>query len=294
MPVPTTDDGFIQYQEHEGASESWDHERNEASRTLRCPWNQRAEFMASMLGFPTNIGPVLLRALPEVHPDYEWMRAARCELINGLGYPGAGSAGQLAYKVRDSQGNASNTPGYAVYRVTYRGFNYEFHQDAEAQASPIGEMCRYVERLQTYAGESVTYPDGSFQWGPGEGTFTDKTIFEAVPRNLLTKQLTYIWHQVPLVPNTAIENCIGRVNSAVFDGRYPVNTLLFIAPEVEPIFDVVGNVIFNIKYQFIYRSDGWNKLLAPDGRFRAVVRKADTTKSIYETADFAQLFTLLV
>ena len=100
----------------------------------------------------------------------------------------------------------------------------------------------------------------------------------------------------------AIDACVGRVNSVLFDGYYPPGTLLMLAPETERYVTHYGEYAYDVIFHLNYRSTGWNKFfrgsltppafqeVSPDGAVHA--EPAADGVHLYNSADFAQLFRL--
>ena len=100
---------------------------------------------------------------------------------------------------------------------------------------------------------------------------------QAIPASAITKlfpceELTYVWRNVPTIPQTAIDACMGCTNTGVFDpnsrlrqGGYSGGTLICMAPQKQPRRTSQGLWVFDLIYKFIYKPGGVNKFPALDG-----------------------------
>jgi len=277
--MPRTANYGINYTEYfEGYRESWSNDGTaEAVRILECDWKDRKNFVRAMLGGVTT---GITRTPPDVHPDYNLkalaagggggLVATNVELVAGIGVPAAGgSKGMISYD-------------RARFAVTYKAVPYNIYGGTQPNEL---EADRYIIRRTNYAIESLTIP--------GQGLkFTDGTkINEQMTILMPTQEITYTWVMTPKVPYSAINNCIGKVNQGVFDNRYEAETLLMVAPDIEPYWHPAQEVVvWNITYKWIYRATEWNKFYRRStNQFEPVVGVASGTKP-YETADFNTLF----
>lgn len=286
--MPTTSGLYgITYEEYvEGYREAWRTDGNEAVRILQCNWTDRQHFMFDMLGYPTNLGDgSIARSTPEPHPDLKFLFAAEAEMIQGQGVPGQDSATQLINysNIIPGIGATEDGSGLARFAVTYRAFPYDIKEDDE-----IGtELDRYVERRQTFATEAFPIPGTSLQWDSDS-----KPIQEPIPKSLYTKEVSYIWYEVPGLPNTNIQNCINKANIEEFDG-YDIGTLLMIAPDIVRKRSAIGLIVWEITYKFLWRPQTWNFLYRRSaGDFELVKNSVGGKPAIYDLADFGTLFEL--
>lgn len=207
-----------------------------------------------------------------------------------------------------------NAPyGYARYVLTYRRPFYDLLTDEEIAnlptdptQGPQGELNRYVERREEYAVENLSIKGQSYYWAdlssaPPVGPPLLVAVNQDVVIRQNTKLLCYIWHEVPAVPEPAIETCLDTINSVTFDGRYPPGTLLFQAPKKERMEDVNGNIVWRIVYTWLYLGAGHNNLYrnAMSGKqagYYLVTTDGKATftgtNSIYKSADHNTVFQL--
>lgn len=315
---------------------------NEAQRSLMVKWDNRYKFVMDMLGFSTPDfafgGRLIRRYLPERHPVLSDLFCVHCELTQGIGVPLMDPRTGLIWFV-DKKPPVSNfeilagtaPPGWAVYTCTYRKLPFEVLSDQMVAPQPVPELLRYVERRKTYATESITLPGGSFFYVDGTVGAQRTQIPEGPVKLMGTQTLFYVWHQVPMpgpgrIPKnveTAIENCMGKVNSVVFDDfggpvqmprvpgqsilvpvgdpnlllqTYPghnAETLLYQGADVQPQENpATGGFNAVITHTMIRRPTGWNKL------YRKTINAFQTISSDgtaagekpYQSADLNDLF----
>jgi hypothetical protein len=184
--------------------------------------------------------------------------------------------------------------GQAEVELTYATLTYEIRPDADAYANPLGELSRYVERTEMYAVQAQSVPS-QIQFifndpaAPSniQGKQIPGTPFLIIP----TKQLSYRWIDVPVVPEDAINTCIGTVNAKPFDGgaytTYPPGTLLMQAPVKRRMQTALGAIVWEITYRFDYRQKTWNKFLAADRNYYTALANGQT---LFPSADWTGLF----
>jgi hypothetical protein len=280
------------------------------------------------------------RSLPAAHPEQPWLFASRVELMMGLGAtvnnPNVfaqdidgtlrlGPAGNQVFVPMIAYADTVNgLPGYGRYAVTYTARDYEVRSDAETLLQASGELSRYVSRFWTYsalmlplgsltsqlyfggdAAKAATVIDPKDPAKARTVTLAGQNVPEAGAKIISMQQLTYVWHQVPDVPEDAIDACVGKVNGDWFDGapgarRYAPGTLLCQPPlrERTPR-SIVGRVSWTLTMKMDYRRAGWNFFPATDGNYYLAGfynSQADAAagkvpdRLVYEAADFNALF----
>jgi hypothetical protein len=305
----------------DGYSEEFGVDQTSARRVFVGPWVTRYDFLAWALGYTYSVPNSsnaqqgqLIRFLPAQHPEFPWLFATNVKLRDGYGawtqnpYVGA----------QDECGNITTNPatGYAtnplpmigyfdpatgsdalscIYEVTYQALDYEVR---DASYLPNGEMSRWVTKTVTFSNKAQQVPFGWLKWADGTAgapTEPGLLIFG-------TMELTYRWRQVPDIPWLAIQNTVGTVNQANFDGDngYPTffpGTLLCQSPEVERHRGPTGRVMWDILYKFAFLPVGWNSFPRRDtsgsflGYFPVVFGSGSQAgQPLYKPADFTQLF----
>lgn len=228
----------------------------------------------------------MLRTVPVQHSDFPWLYAVEAETAGGVGVPGTGARERQLYYY----GASASADGYAHIVVTYRALDYNVLTDAEAASQTVlKEMSRYVSRYDTYSAEAIEIPHHAFKY-----TADNVQIPTGIAKILTKKELTYVWHEVPDVPEINIEACHGLVNSALFDNYYPAETLLFIAPDKKRYRATTGRIVWELTYKFSYRPQGWNKVYRRAGAggpgFYAVISNDSNSLKPYQSVDFVKLF----
>lgn len=321
--------GGITYTEiDEGYRERMRQDSQETTRLYDVAWKDRIVFLRAVLGwsqrsFDSVSGKKLIaRFLPHADPSYPWLFAQEADLVRGLGVPArasesdTGGRDSLAIVRRTAAGAVGSTAdGNARYAVKYMSPNYDViagkngHPSEFAIATACPELERYVIREQDYEAQSFTFPYGSFKF---KGSNID--LLEPPTLPYFTKQLTYTWLQVPVIPEAAIRACIGKTNKNPFDvfnifgSEYPAGALLFLGPvtkrhaqnSMPSSPQQTERYAFNIPYKFSYNPNGWNfvfRVTNPVTRanqpgWYEVVRTTDETKGIFDQADFNELFAM--
>jgi len=315
--IDLTTTGFYQIgytEDPDGYGESWVPDAVEVTRTYVTPWLTKFKFVTDMVGWagttPDPATGKLSRYLPNVDPDYPKLYCSSCVLVDKRGVPNQDSQGRLTYDQRDAAGaildaGSGDGSGLAAYKCSFRRFRYYLVEDAAAAS----ELDRYVVRLYKPNVENLTLPGQAFNWGGASETgtpagaaiptlladpdFADSPIPGDTAKRFGTLALRYEWYQVPIIPLANIQAALGCVNSATFDNYWPAQTLLMLPPEITPVMHPTSEPYFTIVYNFVYRPKGWNKLYSRKySDFFKVVSKADSSKGIYETYDFGNLFKL--
>src|SRR4051812_40914675 len=170
-----------------------------------------------MLGGAQIVGGKLMRDLPEVYPDIDSLYCISCNLREGIGRPRAtGTFDSVEYD-------------RARYEVTYSILPYLLVPDEAIHNTPGEELGRFVERQVQYEVEAITLPGAAFKW-----VDTGTSIMEPGVKNFWGVTQEWNWFGLPDYPRAALVNCLGKTNSADFDG-YPAGTLLLLSPEVRLI-----------------------------------------------------------
>lgn len=306
------------WHEIDGYEENWDGEASEVTRVFEGPWLQRKGFVDWMVGYSYNSAGTLRREIPDQHPAYPWLYCTGIRRVKGQGAytldpyivnPDGTNAGLIAYFDRSS----GTDELCCTLSATYRPLAYEVRNDSDIDtnaaaitaAKSTPELQRYVERAETDSLQSLPFPGANlvFTEGPANG----KAIPSAgtVTKLFPLRELIYVWHDVPDVPEAAITACEGKVNVDVFDppvtingntvgalgaaGGYAAGTLLCQAPQKKRIpRNVVGRPVFRITYRFLFRPDGWNRF--PYGGDMGMYLAAVGGKYLYASADFNTLF----
>jgi hypothetical protein len=233
--------------EVDGYRESWSQTEHWAKRMLDVQWGYNKAFIDYMLGYSTTVlkgtTPFLSRKLPHQHPRFPWLYATSCAMVHAMGAitndprctltnpdgsfvqneDGSPYIAPMIYYFANDPNNYAD--GLARYEVTYRPRDYELREDSEI-GNPFDELNRYVTRDSVYAISSLPVPSTSgglkFVGLPaGNNGIPDSIAGQLL---LPVTELTYVWHEVPDVPETAIGNCVGRVNDEAFDPPYDLST----------------------------------------------------------------------
>jgi len=263
------------WQEMDGYQEEFGIDASRATRLFVGPWITRYDFVQWALGWTFSIPSAtnpgqgqLVRLLPAQHPEFPWLFAMHVKLVKGLGawtnnpYVGA----------QDECGNVATDPvtGYAVnpipmicyfdeatgldthsclYAVDYEAVDYEIR---DTSYLPNGEMSRWVTKSFTFSSKALSVPSNRLQFADGSGPIPEPGI-----QILGSQEWTYLWRQVPDVPWSAIQNSVGGVNNAPFDGdpgwpSFPTGTMLCLSPETIRHRGPTGRIVWDVAYKFLY------------------------------------------
>ncbi len=132
---------------------------------------------------------------------------------------------------------------------------------------------RYVTKMQRPSSRVITLRRGVMRIVQPITGAPGAQIPEGLPLSEGRTTLTYTWHNVPEagVPINAIGACLGTINSVPIAG-YPAQTLLFDSVDIRPDLDIVGDLMYQVQYQFVYAPNcdrldpartplGWNYVL---------------------------------
>lgn len=197
--------------------------------------------------------------------------------------------------------------GVATLRATYRPRPYIVRNDAQNNAYGQGEIGRYVERIPRYAIQGMPLANIALKGGL-KLIQSQILVPEAGVMLVPTASWIYRWRDVPFYPREAILNCVGKVNSAEFDGiagwpPFPAQNLLCQAPEIRMKRNACGQPAFDIDWILDYRPSltkdgdalGWNAYPNATGDFEigtfgGGAPAADGSNLVFKPTDFGQLF----
>ncbi len=284
--------------------------RNGGTRSTllrRIAWADVNAFHMEMVGYSRSVvvggNTVLSRQLPAQHPTKPWLYCTGCTFISGDGTHTLGPLGEIVFP-------------NVIYACDFEARNYDVYPDQEVSLKTVPELNRFVERKARLAQEAFQLPSLGFQW-----SLDSKKIPENGVKLFATRELTYIWRDVPVIPYANIETCQGKVNNGAFDAAfrgdsgYPLATLLLAGVDIDDSHNERGRGSFqsipgsdnsyDITYTFAYKNNGfdnggaviagWNHLFRTDGAapntWQYIESVADASR-IYQTADFTKLFKL--
>lgn len=311
VTLTTSGPNAIEYYEYpDGYGEAFQPEGTECVRRLACAWEDREGFKddivgLTLAGFDPGTGR-LRRYVPDEHPWFSGMYAVTCRLAEKQGVPNQDAQGRLTFDLRTAAGaindaGSGDSTGYAVYDVGYRRTNLFFKSDEDTTS----ELDRWVLRRGRDSTESLTIPGMSYVYGAlndaglPAGTLIPANVAGSPITGDTAKQFpfgtyTWEWFVVPQVPYDKIRAGLGKINSVAFDanfGNWPAETMYLQSAEYEPAQHASSYYYYTIKYTFIYRPTGWNKVFNRTyADFFKVIDKSSGTKGIYTTYDMHELF----
>lgn len=276
-----------------------------ATVVMQVPFAQSKSFLAQVLGYTRKVGNALSRTTPMQHSDrLDWLYATDAEWLEHQSEHGEDASSRLTFD------------GNVKYAVHFKSLPYKVLDDPGLGAvHSDGELGRYVERLDTFAVENLQVPGGAYRWV----TAPQDAIQEPPARIFVTRQVSYIWHQIPQSALSAVKRkvdaCIGRVNSTTFDREvepvagtfgYPAETLLLVGADFQLEKERCCHPnpperMWRVTYQMLYRNNGssggtyfgHNHLYrASAGTFQRVELASAAGTYLYSLADFNTLFNL--
>lgn len=305
-----------------------------AIRWFSVAWDSAAAFIDDLLGY-TYLGAAafgylpLRRFTPDPHP--RWAQAYCVEAtVEGIGHERTN--GTIA-TINNATGDVAFDK--ALVKATYKSLDYDIKEDSEIVSTKLAaqdETLRFVTRTYGVNSEFFTF-DGKmlFVSGPTGDSGAKQMTGERPAKQIYRVEKTMTWHQVPARPDDpynvptydAIKACMGKINSAVFDGD-PAGTVLFLGvdPQRSRPSLVDGTVYWTISYKFSVMNNGegvnsydgtgactdedtedcwagWNYIFNPylkganvaDNRFDLITTSgAKAGNRLYGTADFYRLF----
>jgi hypothetical protein len=300
-------DALVNYQYmelRESGKESYSPGNSTANRCFMVAWDDRAFFLDDLLGYSYLQGTTIHRVLPDVHPEIDNFYATDAQ-VDGMGVLGKADNNSISWT------NAKVTTNYkpAVYSVLPDSKISPYSQSP--QAGTYTELDRYTSRQYGFSADYLTI-NGAMKF------VTAPNVVLSNPPGRITQamQLNYTWHQVPAKdsypfqpPNIkAIQNCLGKVNSVVFDingGNFPAGTVLFIGVDPKMMTPLLTNDVFywEITYNFLVRNNGAGLNGETAGHqyiYRIDLGKYDLITNdgtfggqrIYQTADLNTLWTI--
>ena len=291
-----------------GYSESTGPEGTVGKRTIQTRWTNYNQVPGDFVGTHSlngqagGAGAVIVRTLPEQHPDKPWLWARDCEMVRTVGAPIERANGLGA----DYQEMPANAAGKVEWLITYVRPPYDIVTDQQAGGN---ELKRYVQRKSSYTVESIQTPGRGWKWDDG-----------ATPANIIQEpgvfllgctQLEYKWMFVPTGAEVDATLTLreskwaqyqGRVNNAVFDtvklangAGATVETVLFMGWDKEgPFADPDGHEVWHVTFNLILRPQTWNQFyrrrIGASPRFEAVVSNEDGVTKPYGSFDLNALF----
>lgn len=311
--------------------ESWEPDRSTATRSYIGPWANRINFCRFVLGGPKNVvtaggDTYITRQIPHEYPVDLTTRpvgtalyASRISRVTGVGNPSSGNT------YEDPTGvSGSRISVFEKARVTvqYEARPYIVLSDGAAIDATYGRnecsLRRFVTKQAVPNVEIRTMMMGAFKY-VASGTPIVET---GSHKTFASYNLQITWHQVPdyavpsLIHNprlsspSYIDDCIGRVNNAAFNG-YPVGTLLLLGVQFRPYqmaFPWLEVRCYDITYQIKYfnpvsgagHNHVYTTLATPGVGWWEVTNSGASNSlyadnySIYNYYDFTKLFTPVV
>lgn len=242
----------------------------EATRTLRCRWNDRNKFRLDLIGQAfKNADGTIHRYIPERHPDNQFMYCVGADLVKGKGRPSIDFVTGLPRFLDgpqpptpepdrpDQPSGGTVTYGWAEFVTSWQNLPYFVYSDDQlAQYGATREIYRFTRKIEQSASETITLPAAAFKWVSDQQPLPQGPV-----KVFYTKQIEYTWYKVPDPNINSIDSCLGKVNKVTFDG-YDPGTVLFLAPD--KIQDP-STYLYDITYKMLYRPKGWNKFFRVQG-----------------------------
>lgn len=308
--VKTEDLGPLQYQESdESGRETYAPAGgSQCTRVFLVAWDQRASFIDYLLGFSyLDASNKIYRVLPDAHPEIRNQYATDCT-VEGLG------------PATIASGGTRPAAEFTTAKITanYKAKTYAIASDASIAGvdttTDHPELHRYVTRAYQFNVEYLSV-QGSMIFVTPTGSPPVQRIVPVPPGKAnATIGLQYTWTEVPALPGNpfkipnldAINNCLGKVNSEVFDaagGNYPAGTVLFVGVDPKQTLPRLDGETYywDITFSFLYRNNGLvgseyaghNHLFRPEiGYDKLTVDGTSGGNTIYQSYNLNTLFNL--
>lgn len=305
VPLITSGVYGVEYFEYpDGYGEAWQPDAVSCSRLCAVEWNLRFKFVLDMIGWADeDLDPDtgrIVRHTPEVHPWFPDMFVRSCVLRDRQGVPNQDALGRITFDERDAEGDiigpgGGDGSGWAVYEVNYFRPNYSIKNDSDI----FSELERYVIRNYRTSQQMLTLPSQAFQFGSVADGVPASIADSAIPgdqtRPFGTMQLIYDWIMVPEPPWSVVRDQLGRVNQFSFDteyGDWPAETLLFESAEFTPKQHASADYLWDVRYVFTFRADGWNRFYSrtENNFYKVVARNPGMFPPYRNDGDFNSLF----
>jgi hypothetical protein len=250
-------------------------------RRFRVAWSDRFNFLSAVFG------------------EVDWVRGELRRLGGAQRFPGYGILEAQEYSI-EGEGRIENASGEisftsAIVTVKYMPAAYNKEKDEQEKVLSTEEM--------DFAGEFMLAPEGNLKWGayfwnrraqqgaanPQAGKAVQQQMHVLVP----TVDYIYTKKNVIELPKTAIQDCLGKVNS----GAWPPTAknrqqiapgyLLFMGGTARRMYTSEGQQPYELTLVFKYRMPKWNQVYHGAD---ATHPWADTDPVLYESADFTPLF----
>lgn len=250
----------------EGATETFGFDGKEATRILRCDWNDRGTLYAYLAGGSQQIGTANVYASGQPYPDDPRLLVWNIK-TKGDGTMSVGPNGMAAYQ-------------YAVLTVLYK---VPLHNYADPLLIGTEELDFASTAIALDQGTSV------FKWTSGPNNTKDLPPSAIPAVNFTTVCFTKERYRVPTLPEATIEALIDMTNNATMFGA-AAGTLVFRGARSRREIVISGERNWAIGYAFEFNRHGWNSL--PDGAngWQTFAYKSDGTL-LFPQADLGQLFT---
>lgn len=280
----------IEYEEYARAyTEHYSADSQLSSRILAVAWDSREQFREDMLGWSENVGGVLTRNPPERHPENPRLFCTECQMQQNEGEHSQNAA-------------QKGMPKYdkAVYQCTYRAVPYRVIGDDEMDEDLPTELDRFVIRKKLFGFEMQKLPGIDLVFDAPGKSWDRKPLGEVPSIPVSVINLEYTVKEIPLelIPDVVTKG--NTINAADFDdaillgditlGPYAPRRVLFSGFAQKEYLSAKGISVADLVYSFAVRAVEWNYFPGPDGTMYKIIRTSDSSKSIFSTSDFNELF----
>lgn len=309
--------------EVEGYKEQASFNDASSTRVFEGPWMSRLTFQQWALGsvYIDAADPTKLhRDIPCQHPEKPWLYCTDCELVTGQGVFKVNPNVVAPDGTLDADGNPlalgmimyTDGSGLAAdslscrMAVHYHMLDYDVLSDAQMAGTvalstipgtpvpaSLSELDRFVIKTSVDSLQGLPLPGRLLQFSDLAGGEIPANAFSMLFPH---EELTYIWKNVPRIPQANIDACMGKVNASVFDpnsrlrpGGYPAGTILCLAPHKDPHKTSQGLWIFDLAYRLLYRPGGHNNFPDASGTLRPAAFKVGGGKP-FPPCDMNSLF----
>ena len=240
-------------------------------RVFKVAWADRIAFCEELLGYTRSVGHVPSRFYAQRWPDYERLYCQDAS-IEPIGTIDETLDGQATYE------EARITTEYRPWKTGTTNAEEDEYDDELEEA--MGSFTQGAD----FSSEFISVAASSFRYADDHAAIDTPTgILSTCIDHTLTSD------QEPEVPFTAIRNCIGKLNDAVWFGSL-IGHMLFVGASIRRTITAEGVGAWEISYRFRERIDAtWNHVYS-QGAWRLIEGTDPPNDPPYGSASFRTLF----
>lgn len=267
----------IPFEELSGSpTEEFTEEGFQATRTLKCPWDDRFRLAQRLIGGVTS-GGVLVR--PQAYDRFPMATVSGVQIR-----PFARS--EIAGEEGDEQ-----QATYTEAQLTVR------YSTPDARGGPGADEDEQVHETVEISKEFMTLPAQRLYWEGGEAGEQGEAIGEDAAPGILIPMLvwSYTRRQLISLPQAAA-TLVGHVNSSTLSSTslglsFGPETLLYDSIGLVSTRNSAGDRTWDATYKLVARATGWNNFLNPEaGEWQPIFREGTSSPwKPYQPANLAAI-----